>query len=71
MSLLIQKQWLYFLLPMRLQILLIRPSGNTINSEVLEKMITGDIFQEKTEITKIHRFEFLRENIEKCIFTLV
>ena len=33
-------------------------------------MITGDIVQEKAEITKIHRFEFLSENIVMCIFTL-
>ena len=30
----------------------------------------GDIVQEKAEITKIHRFEFLSENIVMCIFTL-
>ena len=33
-------------------------------------MITGDIVQEKVEITKIHRLEFLRTNIVICIFTL-
>ena len=33
-------------------------------------MITGNIVQEKSEITKIHRFEFLSENIVMCIFTL-
>ena len=50
--------------------LFIRPSGNPIDAKGFERMITGDIFQEKAEITKIHRFEFLSENIVMCIFTL-
>ena len=33
-------------------------------------MITDEIVQEKAEITKIHRFDFLSENIVMCIFTL-
>ena len=37
--------------------LFIRPSGNPINAEGFEQMISGDIVQEKAEITKIHRFE--------------
>ena len=36
----------------------------------LEQIITGDKVQEKSEITKIHRFEFLSETIAMCIFTL-
>ena len=51
--------------------LFIRPSGNPIDAKGFEQMITGDIVQEKAEITKIHRFEFLNENIVMCIFTLV
>ena len=50
--------------------LFIRPSGNPIDAKGFEQMITGDIAQEKAEITKIHRFEFLSENIVMCIFTL-
>ena len=50
--------------------LFIRPSGNPIDAKGFEQMITGDIIQEKAEITKIHRFEFLSENIVMCIFTL-
>ena len=50
--------------------LFIRPSGNPINAEGFEKMISGDVIQEKAEITKIHRFEFLSENVVMCIFTL-
>ena len=50
--------------------LFIRPSGNPIDPEGFEQLITGDIVQEKAEITKIHRFEFLSENIAMCIFTL-
>ena len=33
-------------------------------------MMSSDIVQEKAEITKIHRFEFLSVNIVMCIFTL-
>ena len=51
--------------------LLIRPSGNPIDAAGFEKMMTsGDVIQEKAEITKIHRFEFLSANIVMCIFTL-
>ena len=50
--------------------LFIRPSGNPINAKGLEKMITGDVVQEKAEITKIHRLEFLSDNVSLCIFTL-
>ena len=50
--------------------LFIRPSGNPIDARGFEQMITGDIVQEKSEITKIHRYEFLSENIVMCIFTL-
>ena len=50
--------------------LFIRPSGNPINAEGFKQMISADVVQEKAEITKIHRFEFLSENIVMCIFTL-
>ena len=50
--------------------LFIRPSGNPIDAKGFEQMITSDIVQEKAEITKIHRLEFLSENIVLCIFTL-
>ena len=51
--------------------LFIRPSGNPINAEEFEKMMTsGDVIQEKAEITKIHRFEFLSNDVAMCIFTL-
>ena len=33
-------------------------------------MISDEIVQEKAEITKMLRFEFLSENIVMCIFTL-
>ena len=51
--------------------LFIRPSGNPINAEGFEKMISGDVVQEKAEITKIHRLDFLSDNVSLCIFTLV
>ena len=41
--------------------LFIRPSGNPIDAKGFEQMITDEIVQEKAEITKIHRFEFLSE----------
>ena len=50
--------------------LFIRPSGNPIDAKGFEQMITGDIVQERAEITKIHRFEFLSKTIVMCIFTL-
>ena len=34
---------------------------------MIEQMLNGDIVQEKSEITKIHHFEFLSENIV-CAF---
>ena len=51
--------------------LFIRPSGNPLNAKGFEQMMTsGDVVQEKVEITKIHRLEFLSENVVMCIFTL-
>ena len=51
--------------------LLIRPSGNPIDALGFERMInSGDIKQENAEITKIHRLEFLSDNVAMCIFTL-
>ena len=50
--------------------LFIRPSGNPINAEGFKKMISGDVIQEKLEITKIHRLEFLNNNYSLCIFAL-
>ena len=49
--------------------LFIRPSGNPIDAEGFKQMLSSDVVQEKAEITKIHRFEFLSENIVMCIFT--
>ena len=50
--------------------LFIRPSSNNIDAKGCKKMITGDIFQQEIEITKIHTLEFLSENIVMWIFTL-
>ena len=50
--------------------LFIRPSGNPINAEGFEKMNSGDVVQEKAEITKIHKFEFLSADVAMCVFTL-
>ena len=50
--------------------LFIRPSGNPIDAEGFKLMISDDVVQEKAEVTKIHRLEFLSENIVMCIFTL-
>ena len=50
--------------------LCIRPTGNFIDAEGFEQIISGEIVQEKAEITKIHRFEFFSKNIITCIFTL-
>ena len=53
-----------------LDFLFIRPSGNPIDAKGFEQMITGDIVQEKSEITKIQLFEFLSENLIMLTFTL-
>ena len=51
--------------------LLIRPSGNPIDAKGFQRMMnSGDIKQENAEITKIHRLEFLSDNVAMCIFTL-
>ena len=50
--------------------LFIRPSGNPLSAEAFEKMISCDVIQEKAEITKIHRLEFLSDDVSMCIFTL-
>ena len=50
--------------------LFIRPSGNPLNAKGFEKMISSDVVQEKAELTKVHRLEFLGENFAMCVFTL-
>ena len=50
--------------------LFIRPNSNPIDAKGFEQMITGDLVQEKAETAKIHRFEFLSENLVMCIFEL-
>ena len=40
--------------------LFIRPSGNPINAQGFEQMNSGDVVQEKAEITKIPLFEFFK-----------
>ena len=51
--------------------LFIRPSGNPLSAKGFEEMInSGDVVQEKAEITKIHRFEFLSSDVAMCVFTL-
>ncbi len=51
--------------------LFIRPSGNPISAKGFEEMMnSGDIVQEKAAITKIHRFEFLCDNVAMSTFTL-
>jgi len=60
---------LFFFHNSTIDFLIIRPSGNPIERFI--QMISGDIVQEKTEITKIHRLESLSENIIMCILTLV
>ena len=51
--------------------LFIRPSGNPLTAKGFEEMMSsGDVIQEKAEITKIHKFEFLSPDVVLCIFTL-
>ena len=49
----------------------IRLSDNPIIAKGFEEMMnSGDVVQEKPEITKMHRFEFLNDNVAMFIFTL-
>ena len=50
------KKWPHFSSAIQQDFLFIRPSRNPIDAKGFEQMITGDIVQEKAEITKIHRF---------------
>ena len=51
--------------------LFIRPSGNPLTAnEFQEMMNSGEVVQEKAEITKIHKFEFLSNDVVLCVFTL-
>ena len=66
-----QKMGSFFVNNATSDFLFIRPSGNPISAKGFEEMMnSGDVIQEKAEITKIHRFEFLSDNIAMCIFTL-
>ena len=60
-----------FVVNAAMDFLFIRPSGNPIDSKGFEQMITGDIVQEKAEITKNSPIRiFKRKYIVMCIFSL-
>ena len=66
-----QKMGSFFVKNATSDFLFIRPSGNPISAKGFEEMMnSGDVIQEKAEITKIHRFEFLSTNVVMCVFTL-
>ena len=66
-----QKMGSFFVNNATSDFLFIRPSGNPISAKGFEEMMnSGDVVQEKAEITKIHRFEFLSSNVAMCVFTL-
>ena len=66
-----QKMGSFFVNNATSDFLLIRPSGNPISAKGFEEMMnSGDVVQEKAEITKIHKFEFLSADVAMCIFTL-
>ena len=52
--------------------LFIRPSGNPIDASGFIKMRTsGDLsFDGYTDVKKIHKLEFLSDNVALCVFTL-
>ena len=52
--------------------LFIRPSGNPIDASGFIKMRTsGDLsFDGYTDVKKIHKLEFLSDNVAMCVFTL-
>ena len=50
--------------------LLIRLSENPKSAKGFEEMMnSGDVVQEKSEITKIHKFEFLSSDVAMCVYT--
>ena len=66
-----QKMGSFFVNNSTSDFLFIRPSGNPLSAKGFEEMMnSGDVIQEKAEITKIHRFEFLSSDIAMCVFTL-
>ena len=66
-----QKMGSFFVNNATSEFLFIRPSGNPISAKGFEEMMTsGDVVQEKSEIIKIHRFEFLSSDVAMCVFTL-
>ena len=66
-----QKMGSFFVNNATKDFLFIRPSGNPISAKGFEEMMnSGDVVQEKAEITKIHRFEFLSSDVAMCVFTL-
>ena len=66
-----QKDGFFFINNATLDFLFISPSCNSLSAKGFEEMMnSGDVIQEKAEITKIHRFEFLTDNVAMCIFTL-
>ena len=66
-----QKMGSFFVKNATSDFLFIRPSGNPITAKGFEEMMnSGDVVQEKAEITKIHRFEFLSNDVVMCVFTL-
>ena len=66
-----QKMGSFFVNNATSDFLFIRPSGNPINAKGFEEMMnSGEVIQEKAEITKIHRFEFLSSDVAMCVFTL-
>ena len=66
-----QKMGSFFVNNATSDFLFIRPSGNPISAKGFEEMMnSGDVVQEKSEITKIHRFELLGSDVAMCVFTL-
>ena len=66
-----QKMGSFFVNNATSDFLFIRPSGNPLSAKGFEEMMSsGDVVQEKAEITKIHRFEFLSVEAAMCVFTL-
>jgi len=51
--------------------LFIRPSGNPIDAKGFAEMwSSGDLVLETAEITKVHKFDFLCDDVAMCVFTM-
>ena len=68
MNLRILKKWLpFFVKNATSDFLLIRPISNPLDVKEFEKILSGNVVQEKAEISIISLLQFLSDNFVICI----